>query len=90
MLAMLISVPIFSTDTYMDDNNSYLVAMNMMINFPSGDPGFNSLFKSFIENQVRIDTPIILANCRNVTWESGLDVSFEVFNLFTAPHSKIH
>jgi hypothetical protein len=49
VLAMLISVPVFSTSTYMDDNNSYLAGMNMMIGFPIGDNGFNLLFKSFIE-----------------------------------------
>jgi hypothetical protein len=49
VLAMLISVPIFSPGTYMDDNNSYVVAMYMMMGFPTGDEGFNLVFKSYIE-----------------------------------------
>lgn len=78
MLAMLISVPLFSNNTYLDDNNSYLVAMNMMQSFNAGDDGFNYLFKSYIEQEVQIGTPIILANCKNVTWESGIDVSHTI------------
>ena len=49
VLAMLISVPVFSTGTYLDDNTTYVVAMNMMIGFQVGDDGFNRLFKSYIE-----------------------------------------
>lgn len=88
MLAMLISVPVLNTDTYSEENNSYLAGMNMMIGgWEVGEAGFNSLFKSFIENQVRLETPLILANCKNVTWESGLDVRYLIqlylFSLFS-------
>ncbi|CDW84359.1 adenylate and guanylate cyclase catalytic domain protein [Stylonychia lemnae] len=73
VLAMLISVPVFSDDTYLDDNNSYDGAMQVLQVFSPGEEGFNLLFKSFIEQQVRLNQPLILANCKNITWESGID-----------------
>jgi hypothetical protein len=48
VLAMLISVPVFSTDTYLDDNNSNDAAMQILQAFNPGEDGFNLLFNSFI------------------------------------------
>ncbi len=32
------------------------------------------MFKSFVENQASLEMPLVLANCYNVTWESGVDI----------------
>lgn len=49
VLAMLISVPLFDSSTYVDDDTSYDTGLKLMSNFPPGSDGFNIMFKSFIE-----------------------------------------
>lgn len=49
VLAMLLSVPIFSTSTYLDDNDSYEIGLDLMRGYNPGDDGFNRVFNSFIE-----------------------------------------
>lgn len=74
---MLISVPLFSDTTYLDDNTSYDIGLKMMSAYDPGSDAFNSMFYTFVYNQVRINFPLVLASCYNITWEaSGVDVSF--------------
>mgnify|MGYP001557444302 CR=1 FL=1 len=49
VLSMLISVPIFDSRTYVDDNTSYDVVLKIMSTVSPGSDGFNILFKSFVE-----------------------------------------
>jgi hypothetical protein len=51
VLAMLIAVPVFGTTTYLDDNTSYEVGLDIMSSLTPGTESFNQMFKSFIENQ---------------------------------------
>lgn len=37
VLAMLLSVPIFSTSTYLDDNDSYEIALDLLRAYSPGD-----------------------------------------------------
>lgn len=46
---MLISVPVFTTSTYLDENTSYDIGLRIMQGYNQTDDGFNLLFKSFIE-----------------------------------------
>lgn len=46
---MLISVPVFSDSTYLDDNDSYEVGLRLISAFETGSDGFNFMFKSMIE-----------------------------------------
>ncbi len=84
---MLLSVPLFNDSTYIDENNSYEIGLQIMSVFDTGSNDFNAMYESFVYNQVRIDNPLILASCKNITWEaSSLDVSHTFYNFlqFTA------
>jgi hypothetical protein len=50
VLAMLLSVPIFSNSTYLEDNTSYDIGLRMMSIYDVGTDEFNQAFKSYIEN----------------------------------------
>lgn len=49
VLSMLISVPLFDSGTYIDDNISYPTQLMMMSTQEYPSDGFNILFKSMIE-----------------------------------------
>ena len=81
VLTMLLSVPLFNDSTYIDENNSYEIGLQIMSVFDTGSNDFNAMYESFVYNQVRIDNPLILASCKNITWEaSGLDVTNSLYN----------
>ena len=49
VLAMLFSVPLFSTTTYMEAPKSYEFGMKMIKAFDVNSTGFNTTFYSYIE-----------------------------------------
>lgn len=48
VLAMLFSVPLFSTSTYLDPFNSYTFGLRMLAQYQAGTEGFNEVFKYYI------------------------------------------
>jgi hypothetical protein len=60
---MLISVPVFSSGTYKDDNTSYKIPLKMLAGYTPNSEGFNMMFKTFIENQGILANPLVLAIC---------------------------
>lgn len=52
ILAMLISVPIFSDSTYQDDNASYDTSLRIISAYDPGSDGFNIMFRSMVEQQI--------------------------------------
>jgi hypothetical protein len=48
VLAMLFSVPLFSTSTYLDPFNSYTFGLQMLAQYDTGSEGFNEVFKYYI------------------------------------------
>jgi hypothetical protein len=52
VLAMLISVPIFTDITYQDENTSFNLSINIMKNYKPHTPQFNAIFKSVIEAEI--------------------------------------
>lgn len=47
---MLISVPLFSDSTYLDDNTSYDIGLKMMSVYNTGSDDFNNMFYTFVYN----------------------------------------
>jgi hypothetical protein len=45
---MLISVPLFASNTYMEDNSSQTVPLQMLYAFDAGSDGFTELFNTFV------------------------------------------
>lgn len=75
VLAMLLSVPIFSDTTYLADDSSFDMGMRILDSYAVGDESFNTCFQSFITQQSQIVTPLILVNAMNVSWEApNIDV----------------
>ena len=72
VLAMLFSVPLFSTSTYLDSFNSYTFGLNLVSQYDIGTEGFNEAFKYFIQTEAQLNTPIILVSAKNITWEIGI------------------
>jgi hypothetical protein len=68
---MLISVPLFDSATYVDDDTSYDTGLRLLQAMALNSDGFNTLFKSYIFQQSQLQLPLIIAVCQNVTWESG-------------------
>ena len=51
VLAMLISVPIFSDTTFEDENTSFKIGISMIKNYEPHSYQFNRLLKSIIETE---------------------------------------
>jgi hypothetical protein len=88
---MLISVPIFSDNTYQDDDTSFQIGIELMKNFETYSPEFNMLFKQIVESEVQNPNPIIFIQCVDVVWESiAVDVSFIFGESFSASTTERH
>ena len=70
VLAMLISVPIFTDSTYQDENNSFQIGINMLQRYQAHTPQFDALFKSIVETEMQNPNPIIYISAQDYVWES--------------------
>jgi hypothetical protein len=73
VLAILFSVPLFSTSTYIPDEPSYEFGLKLLTQYEVGTAGFNAVFDIFIMEQIKISTPIVLVNANSVSWTSQVD-----------------
>ena len=46
----------------------------MMDSFVTGSAGFNLSFNNYIQDELETNTPILLINANNITWDSGIIV----------------
>ena len=59
VLAMLFSVPLFSPTTYIDEQESHTLGMQLMLSYPKESSAFTVSYNSFIEEEVALNYPFI-------------------------------
>jgi len=69
VLAMLLSVPIFTVSTYIPELNSFQFGLTLLSRYENNTAGFNFVFDKYVEEQRKIRTPIILLNAEGVIWQ---------------------
>jgi hypothetical protein len=83
VLAMLFSVPVFDTATFITPPTSYTFGLELMAAYQVGSDGFNMAFDYYVQEEVKTNTPLILVSALNYTWDSFLDVSlFKYLHIF--------
>ena len=75
---MLFSVPLFDTATYITSSNSYELGLYIMAAYETGSKPFNDAYISYIEQEIKSNTPLIYVNAMNATW---FDESTDVNNI---------
>ena len=76
VLAMLFSVPFFDVTTWITPPSSYEIGLEMMSQFDVNTECFNIMFENYVMDEAQTNTPIILINANNVTWDSKTNVNF--------------
>lgn len=77
VLAMLFSIPIFDTTTYIETPDCNIFGLNLIANFSNYSEGFNASFNSYIENMKTTNTPLILLSAWESSWQS-VDVNLNL------------
>ena len=76
VLAMLISVPLFTDQTYQDDNTSFETGINLLKRYKPHTPQFDFLFQSIVQAELKNPNPLIYMSALDYVWEGyGIDVS---------------
>jgi hypothetical protein len=71
VLAMLFSVPLFDTGTYIEMPNANTFGLQMISSYPYNSYGFNTTFELFKNESISSSTPLVLISIYNTTWESS-------------------
>lgn len=79
VLAMLFSVPLFSTSTYLDPYNSYVFGLKMLSYYNPGTEGFNEVLKYYVQTEASLSTPLISVLAMGVTWGSSVLVRIKFY-----------
>ncbi len=74
VVVMLFSIPLFSSDTWTTENNSYSVGLNMISSMQLNSDQFDSTFDAYVEVENALNNPLILIIANGVIWESGINV----------------
>lgn len=56
---MLFSVPLFATNTYIDEQESHTVGLQIIIRYPNNSEGFNITYDNFIEKEKELNLPLV-------------------------------
>jgi hypothetical protein len=76
VLAMLISVPLFTDTTYQDENTSFETGINLLKRYKPHTPQFDFLFQSIVQAELKNPNPMIYLSALDYVWEGyGIDVS---------------
>ena len=67
---MLFSVPLFSTNTYIEDLESPTLGLNMVAKYPTNSEGFNLTYASFIKYETELFSPLIFSTINNVNYSN--------------------
>lgn len=69
VLAMMFSVPIFTLNTYQDDNNSFTFGLELIREFTDkvNGAGWNATIDSYITQHEDLRTPLVYLACLNVS-----------------------
>ncbi len=79
VLAMLISVPLFTDVTYQEENTSFEFGVSLLQRYKPHTPQFDALFQSIVEAELKNPNPVIYIGALDYTWEPyGLDVSLRL------------
>jgi len=75
VLAMLISVPLFTDVTYQEENTSFEIGIKLLQRYKPHTPQFDALFESIVEAELKNPNPVIYIGALDYVWEPlGLDV----------------
>jgi len=70
VLAMLISVPLFSDTTYQDDNTSFETGINLLKRYKPHTPQFDNLFETILQTELKNPNPLIYMSALDYVWEA--------------------
>ena len=75
VLAMMFSVVLFSTSTYITENTSYQFGLEFIMAYGPNinSTGFVTAFESYKNDHKDLRTPLILLNANNKIWESNVN-----------------
>lgn len=75
VLAMMFSVVLFSTSTYITENTSYQFGLEFIMAYGPNinSTGFVTAFESYKNDHKDLRTPLILLNANNKIWESSVN-----------------
>jgi len=70
VLAMLISVPLFSDTTYQDDNTSFETGINLLKRYKPHTAQFDYLFETILQTELKNPNPLIYMSALDYVWEA--------------------
>ena len=70
VLAMLISVPLFSDTTYQDDNTSFETGINLLKRYKPHTTQFDYLFETILQTELKNPNPLIYMSALDYVWEA--------------------
>jgi hypothetical protein len=82
VLVVMLSVPLFSYYTYVNEAKSFLIGLDFITNYDSNTSGvaFQQAYKSYLERHRDIRTPIILLKARNMSFTSATVNEYDLRN----------